>query len=195
MSENGQHKINIINRSQLPDHFPTHVHPSEFWEWLGRTVATYGFLEEILTKAFFAFTATRLYPIEDMEKTHSDWLRKLEKSLTDPLVNLADSYGKAVKEYHGKNIYDIDRLIIEIKEAAKIRNVLCHGSWWPPDSSGKSLPFFIDKNHNKFSTPIDIEFLRQTQIHVANLACSVIDSVTSMGWQFPSSESPGKPVW
>jgi hypothetical protein len=29
-----------------------------FWETLGRTIATFGFLEEVLGKAIFAFTAT-----------------------------------------------------------------------------------------------------------------------------------------
>ena len=29
-----------------------------FWETLGRTIATFGFLEEVLGKAIFAFAAT-----------------------------------------------------------------------------------------------------------------------------------------
>jgi hypothetical protein len=51
----------IIDRDRLPPLFPTHGHSPQFWEQLGRTIATYGFLEEALGKAIFAFTATRRY--------------------------------------------------------------------------------------------------------------------------------------
>ena len=51
----------IIDREKLPQLFPTHGHSPQFWEQLGRTIATYGFLEEVLGKAIFAFTATRTY--------------------------------------------------------------------------------------------------------------------------------------
>jgi len=55
-------KNSVVNIEELPTGFPTHKHPSEFWEALGRTVATFGFLEETLGKAIFAFTATRRIP-------------------------------------------------------------------------------------------------------------------------------------
>lgn len=49
----------IIDRDNLPGMFPTHRHEPEFWEHLGRAIASFGFLEEVLGKAIFAFTATR----------------------------------------------------------------------------------------------------------------------------------------
>ena len=53
--------------STLPPHFPAHRHDRSFWESLGRTVATFGFLEEMLTKAVFALTATRRYGPDEIE--------------------------------------------------------------------------------------------------------------------------------
>ena len=53
-----QPKRYMIDRSGLPVSYPTHAHQPEFWEALGRSVATFGFLEEVLLKAIFALTAT-----------------------------------------------------------------------------------------------------------------------------------------
>jgi len=48
--------------------FPTHHQSAEFWESLGRAVATFSFLEEVLGKAIFALTATRKYSEDEIEK-------------------------------------------------------------------------------------------------------------------------------
>lgn len=53
-----EHKRFIVDFKNLPSLFPTHRHSPMFWETLGRTIATFGFLEEVLGKAIFAFTAT-----------------------------------------------------------------------------------------------------------------------------------------
>jgi hypothetical protein len=89
----------IINTDALPDKFPTHMHESRFWESLGRAVATFGFLEEVLGKAIFAFTATRHYNESEVQQAYEGWLAKLERALSDPLGNLIETYGKAVREH------------------------------------------------------------------------------------------------
>ena len=67
-----------INRSGLPQRFPTHRHAPDFWEQLGRTIATFGFLEETLGKAIFAFTATTEYSKEEVQKVLAKWPSQLE---------------------------------------------------------------------------------------------------------------------
>jgi hypothetical protein len=186
----------LIDRSRLPNLFPTHCHPAEFWEQLGRTVACFGFLEEILARAIFAFTSTRKYPPDEAEKAFNEWSEKLEKVITDPLNGRVRAYEQAVKE---GDFSEVERnnaqIIIEaIKKASKIRNVLCHGSWRPPDESGKALPFFFEKERGQVDSGVDLEFLRQTQKHVVELICAVMDSVTSRGLQFPGSQGPGHPI-
>jgi len=43
-----EHKGFLVDLNNLPSLFPTHRHSPMFWETLGRTIATFGFLEEVL---------------------------------------------------------------------------------------------------------------------------------------------------
>jgi len=75
----------IVDSRNLPENFPTHKHSGEFWGALGRTVATFGFLEETLGKAIFSFTATREIPEEEAQVEFEKWLPTLQRALSDPL--------------------------------------------------------------------------------------------------------------
>ena len=185
----------IIDRESLPEMFLTHRHAPEFWEHLGRAIASFGFLEEVLGKAIFAFTATRRYSLDLIDAAYDACFPKLERSLTDHLVNLAESYGKATRENPDTTTKNVSDLVKQIKEAAVIRNVLCHGSWRTPNSSGASVPLFVNRKKEVFEAEIDVAYLRQIQLHVAELSCSVVDTVTHMGWQFPGGAGPGKRIW
>jgi hypothetical protein len=184
----------IIDRDKLPPLFPTHRHSPHFWEQLGRTIATYGFLEEVLGKAIFAFTATRTYSPEEIDAVYQAWLPQLERALTDQLWNLAESYGTAARDNAATTTENVDEIVEDIKKATVIRNVLCHGSWRTPNANGASVPLFVNRQKQVSDTAIDIAYLEQVQAHVAELACSVIDTVMHMGWQFPGGAGPGKPI-
>jgi len=185
----------VVESEALPKLFPTHQHEAAFWENLGRTIATFGFLEEILSKAIFSFTATKSYSEEAAMQAYEKWLPQLENSLTDQIWNLTESYGKAVREHPQSTIENLDELLEHLKESSRIRNVLCHGSWRAPDPNGASIPFFVNRKKEIFETPIDNRFLLQVQKHVKELICSVINTVTQMGWQFPGGNGLGKPIW
>jgi hypothetical protein len=185
----------IIDQARLPTDYPTHTQSAVFWEALGRAVGTFGFLEEVLGKAIFALTATRPYSDADIASAYEEWLVKLERSLSDPLGNLIDTYGKAMRDHPEATISNRDDLLKDLRAASKIRNVLCHGSWRMPDSRGASIPFYVNKQSERFDTPIDKPWLEGTRSHVLELICAVINSVTHMGFQFPSSSGPGIPVW
>jgi len=122
-------------------------------------------------------------------------LPKLERALSDQLWNLIESYGKAVREYQDTTIFNLDELLEQLKEASKLRNVICHGSWRPPNFEGASVPFFINRQQEIFDTAIDVPFLLQLQSHVLDLICAVVDTVTYMGLQFPGSNGHGKVIW
>jgi len=62
MNNAPEHKRFVVDTKNLPPLFPTHRHSAMFWENLGRTIATFGFLEEVLGKAIFVFSATTQYP-------------------------------------------------------------------------------------------------------------------------------------
>ena len=184
-----------IDQDCLPDRFPTHRHDTAFWESLGRAVATFGFLEEILGKAIFSFTATRSYEEAEIHQAYAEWLPKLEHALIDPLGNLIDVYGKAVRDNPNAVIDNLDELLGDLREASQMRNILCHGSWRTPDPSGASIPFFVNRQKEIVDSAMDRQFIDQVQRHAADLACAVINTVTQMGWQFPGSAGPGKTIW
>ncbi len=179
----------------MPNQFPTHTHPPQFWEQLGRTVATYGLLEEVLGRAIFAFTSTTHYSEDKINAAYQNWLPKLEKGLSEPLRNLAKAYEAAVLQNSEASIQNINELVDDIKKSSVIRNVLCHGSWPPPNSEGKSVPLYVNYKMEVWDIAIDIEYLKETQVFVTGLICSVIDTVTHMGWQFPGSAGPGQVIW
>ncbi len=187
-------KIFIVDQVGLPELYPTHLHEAKFWEALGRTVATFGFLEETLGKAIFSFTATKPYREDEIQKAYAEWLPKLEHALTDQLRRLITSYGNAVSEHPSATVSNLDELLDDLREASKIRNVLCHGSWRSPDAAGASITFFVNHQKEVFDTAVDIDFLNRVQRHAVGLVCAVVDSVTHMGWQFPGSSSPGRAI-
>ena len=195
MNENPDRKRHVIDLERLPVDYPTQRHDPAFWEYLGRTVATFGFLEEVLGKAIFSFTGTKPYAESEVESAYAAWLPKLEHALTDALGNLINNYAKAVKEHPEATIENLDDLVSDLKKASEIRNVLCHGSWRLPNEQGAAVPFFVNTQKMVFETAVDIQFLKQTQRHVAELACAVVNTVTHMGWQFPGSSGPGEPIY
>lgn len=180
--------------NRLPGRYPTHVHSPTFWEALGRAVATFGFLEETIGKAIFAITGTREVPEAEIEVALEQWQKTLEGVISTPLVGRIEVYGKHLRGHPKKTIENPEDLITALKDAAVLRNVICHGSWHSPDADGRSTPYFFNKKIEKFETPIDVAYLEQLQRHVAELACDVIDTVTMMGWQFPGSTGPGIPL-
>ena len=185
-----------ISRTELTQRFPTDHLPSEFWESLGRVVATYGFLEQVLGKAIFAFTATREFSNQqDLDKAYEVWFNQLERALTDQLGALINSYESSVRIHQEAPALELARLFDELRDAARTRNVLCHGAWGPPDLAGASVPYFVSKQGIKYDTAISRDALDGLREHVSMLACDVIDSVTCMGWRFPGLPGPGRPLW
>jgi len=185
----------VLDRAALPVAFPTHGHPPEFWEELGRTVATFGFLEETLGKAIFAFTATTEYSEEDVDEVLDKWGDQLQRALTDTLIPLVDVYAKVVREHQDSDFANLDELVEDIRKVATIRNALCHGSWRQPDSDGGSQLYFFNRKGEKFDSRVDVEWLRKVQANLVDLISAVISSVTVMAWQFPGGAGPGEEIW
>lgn len=184
----------VIDRSRLNLQFPTQFHEAAFWEQLGRTVAAFGFLEDVLVKAIFAFSGIREYKDEEIPQALDRWRRQLEAALKGTLWPLAEAYGGQVKNHPGA-LPNVDDLVDDIKKASEVRNVICHGTWLSPDAEGKSRVQYVDKDLRVFTTKVDVAWLKQTHTHVTDLIVAVINSVTVMGWQFPGSSGPGTSIW
>ncbi|MFN7669968.1 MAG: hypothetical protein ACK5S5_05940 [Planctomycetota bacterium] len=189
----------IVNLAGSPPMFPTHAHDLAFWCSLGRAVATFGFLEEMLGKATFALAGSVDAPEEAaaLQAAVEDLHETLELVLTKPLRTKIDEFEKAAKAHPQQPCAGLAELVGALREAARVRNVICHGSWGPPDERGASIPFFATGKGERilvFDTPVDVAWLDQLQKQVAELSCQVINAVTLRGYRFPGSSGPGKPL-
>lgn len=189
-----------VDKSKLPPQFPTHRHDPAFWCSLGRAVATFGFLEEVLKWAVFALTGTCPAP-EDEAKAAAAvqrWSDRLEEWIVNPLGPQIDAFGAAARQHPDSRYQHLEEFIADLRAAAKLRNLICHGSWREPDESGASVPFYVTGKPGRreiCDTAVTVAWLNQLQTHVAELACEVINTVTHMGHQFPghaSAQSPNK---
>lgn len=184
-----------INREKLDPNYPTHVLGTEFCEELGRTVATFGFIEDMLRKAIYGLTGAKQFDPEGDPSVFADWIKTLEKTLKDQLGGLIDAYGEALATNSKTKELDHAALLAKLKAAKDIRNVLCHASWGKPDDKGAIVPRFVNRSLLVFATPVDIAFLKSTRAELRHLICDILDSVTSVGYQFPGSGSPGEQAW
>jgi hypothetical protein len=119
----------------------------------------------------------------------------LEDALCKAIFALTATTHYAEDAHQSANVENVDELLSDLRSASALRNVICHGSWAPPDSKGATVPSFVNKKGEVFATPIDKPFLDRLQKSATELACTVIDTVTHMGWQFPGSNGPGATIW
>ncbi|MDX3885743.1 MAG: hypothetical protein QHC65_15080 [Sphingomonas sp.] len=185
----------IIDRDKLHANYPTQFHDAAFCEELGRTVATFGFIEEMLGKAIFALTGAKEFDPQGDPDAFNAWIKTLEKTLTDQLGGLIIGYEKALAENPRTKGNDYSIQLAELKKAKDIRNALCHGSWSKPDDQGRSVPKFVNRKLLVFKTRVDVQFLKQTRNALAHIICDIFDSVTSVGYSFPGSYNPGEQIW
>lgn len=157
-------------------------------------MATFGYLEEVLAFAIFAFSSERRFPDLEVGKRFDEWLPEFVKDLQETLPTLIEKYRVAVQQNQRVNFFGLDEVIEQMRTIVHLRNALCHASWKRPDAEGRSFPLFIRRSGEMLDGPIDVSFLKQTQLATADMARVVIETVTRMGWQFPGIPSPGEPL-
>ena len=172
----------------LPEDWPTHIMPAEFWEELGRTFASFGFLEEMLKKTIFALSATREHKSITLEM-YERWARNLERTVKDTLGGLINRYEEELKDNEA-----LRPLIDCLRDVKEHRNILCHGSWQPGSDGKKAKPFFVNREDKICDSEYGVDDLRELRGFVTEVACSCVNTVTSKGLQFPGSNGPGEPL-
>ncbi|MFN4297686.1 MAG: hypothetical protein ACK4FB_12680 [Brevundimonas sp.] len=184
----------MIDQDRLPMAWPAHRQSEVFWSALGRAVASFGFLEWTLRRAIFALTGDHLAPTDEVElrQAMADWNDRLTKVSTSTLVALAKAFETAAQEHGRADMAYVSALVRDIKEAADVRNAICHASW-NPISADSAQPLYIAavvggmKEPSVFETSVDVAWLNQVQRHAAALACSTMDVVTTLGLAFPGA--------
>ena len=187
-----------IARDHMPHRWPTHRCPAEFWEELGRTIATFGFLEDCLKRANLAVTATRKYEsVEEAEAAFARWERDLEKSLDESLRILIKRFVCALNHDDRFRQDYVSKIEKRLNEVADWRNALCHGSWtdYNPKSGMATLRHWPRKGWREHSERrISRDDLAAICHDVVDITYRVIDAVNSNGIQFPGTEGPGEPA-
>ena len=182
----------------MPAGWPTHKGTPAFWEELGRTVGTFGFLEDILARAYFALTATHEYAVTDeAEATLQKWRKNLEGSLTDTLASLASKIGEAF-ENDDRVPPDVGSAVVRrLDELRTWRNALCHGDWvqFEADGSARLRHFRKEEGGPKtLDIRLSLEDIANIRAETVDITVLVMNTVTQAGVQFPGTASPGASV-
>ena len=183
---------------RVPVNWPTHLLPATFWEELGRTVASFGSLEETVKRANFAITATRKYATEkEVEAASQKWPKELETSMGETLADLTKRIEKTLKQDNRFPSNETHAIVSRLKSVSDSRNELSHGTWtdYEAESELAELLFSPRKGWQQQSarsvSQHDIAVVRREAV---DIALYLIDAVTSRGIQFPGSNSPGREV-
>ena len=160
----------------------------------------FGYLEEMLKRAVYKLTGTYPVPADEAARDDAvrDWGEPLERSIVNTLTPLIDTFAKATRNHPESRHQNLDEFVQHLREAAKVRNLICHGTWAPPDENGASVPFYVTGKPGQqqvCETRVTVAWLDQLQTHTNQLACGVVDTVTHMGYQFPGGCGPGRPSW
>ena len=133
MNENSEEK------DPFPEDWPTQKGAPEFWEEIGRTVASFAVLEDILARVLVAVTGSREYDEEEISREDLHGLVKqlnagLEKPMYDNLTILINR----LDETHFPDEKNFGRLRAELVRRLRLvnpwRHAISHGAWVGFDS-------------------------------------------------------------
>ena len=114
----------------VPRGWPTNRGTAAFWEELGRTIATFGMLEDVLARVFYVVSGQRQAdPDEDPKIQMERWNKELRAGLSDTLEGITE---KLRKEWKRENpeLPDKKRDVLgKLKALSRMRNKMCHGAW------------------------------------------------------------------
>ncbi len=109
---------------------PVHEPTAQFWEEVGRTVATFGMLEDCLPRALYTITGLQtIDEAKDSNKQVEQWCAILIKSMSDTLGGLTSSLKSAWKKRDHVLQPEYATLLQEIQELTKLRNRVCHKTY------------------------------------------------------------------
>ena len=129
----------VVDRARLPDGWPTNRGSPAFWEELGRMIAAFTHLEDMLARAYFGLTGSRKFAnMEEARAAFPQWEKVLKASLTDTLGSITSKLSKVFR--------DDDRIPDEIAggflarlDGLRVwRNALCHGAWQGFEADGST---------------------------------------------------------
>ena len=188
----------IIDRARLPEDWPTNRGSGAFWEQLGRTVATFSHLEDMMARAYLGLTATREF--EDMERAEAafpEWEKALKETLTDSLHSLTKKLNRAFKDDDRVSDEVAGAYLARLDELRVWRNALCHGAWQGfQDDGSVGLRHFRrgDEGPESLENRLSVETLSSIRAATVDLTADLVDILSAAGVRFPGTALPGAPV-
>lgn len=166
--------------------WPTNYHKPEFWEYLGRAVASLGLLEETLKKSIYIISGNkRISNLDNSDDEYNKWIKDLEKVASNAMGSLIKKLEGSINENHDFVFPELNNFIEKLERLLEWRNILCHGSWRPPDSEHKSQPLFIRRDLNCVQNTVDVDLLKKVIREAAESTCFLINIITTHGLEFP----------
>lgn len=188
----------IVDRARLPEDWPTNGGSSGFWEQLGRTVATFSHLEDMMARAWFGLTATREF--EDMEQAEAafpDWEKALKETVTGSLHSLTKMLHKAFEDDDRVSDEVAGAYLARLNELRVWRNALCHGAWQGFQEDGSvGLRYFRrrDEGPESLENRLSVETLASIRAATVEATADLVDILSIAGVRFPGTALPGAPV-
>ena len=179
---------------QNPPNWPTHRGSEALWEELGRTVASFGMLEDTLARAHFHMTGQQqLVEGVDPKEQLDAWAARLLRGLTEPLKPLADRLEAAWKALDGELSDRRAEIAQEIRMLADERNRLCHGAWIAFDEPDRGTVRYFPRKFDVGSDYLAARSVQDlTRIRsrvVAIIEDVIVDTEARSGCPFPGRAS------
>lgn len=117
--------------------------PQDFAVALGRAVAAFGWLEEIIKRTIYSLDRARL-AADLTEPELKRWLHQIEELADDSMGPVIEQLNAALRRHPG--ITDRAEINDQLQQIKQQRNILCHASWRPGSAEGHWHPAFVNAN-------------------------------------------------
>ena len=152
-----------------------HELPAPLAAELGRTIAGFGHLEDMLKRAIFALDRDRLSGAI-RERDFRDWLRRMDHVAADSLGTLIERLDRTLAR---ENRIEPE-LSADLEEIKSWRNLLCHAAWRPAADGTGWQPIFANTRGEIYDGTIsesDLAAIRAMTLDAANRARRIIESL------------------
>ena len=185
----------IVDRTRLPQAWPTNAGTPAFWEELGRTVAAFTHLEDMLARAYFGLTASR--PFANMEEARAAfpaWEKALKASLTDSLGPLTEKLREVLRDDDRVPDDVANGFLARLDDLRVWRNALCHGAWQGFAADGSTRLRHFRKTLDgpeQLDNRLTLDEISSIRALTVSLTIDIVDIVSAVGVRFPGSALPG----
>ena len=179
-------------RWNVPPNWPTNRANAHFWEELGRLVATFGMLEDTLTRTFYvASLKRRIEMTRELGEAEATWRENLEKPLSDTLGEIRVRLENEWRREEGGMPQHREELLGELTALGRERNRLCHGAWVGFGDDDVNTVRFFPKNkemEGDHEQQVSMDDLRTMRERAAYCIAALIELVRNeYGVVFPGT--------